>query len=359
MTDEQAGPAGTAHRFGPKSRKGRFIAVATIAVVLAVAAGTLAWTKLTSLPEDAAFAYGDKVVTKEQLNGRVESLRALYGVTPPADPAKRSSFQRDIAKSVAVSMILDHAGSQRNIVVSDKQARDVLDRFINSQFGEGGRDAFVRALGNVGTSERDVLGEIKRQLTVSRLMNQVTRGVTVSDQELRTAYEQRRNRLGTPEKRAISNVVVGSQQEANQVLGEIGSGAPIAALAARHSLDGSTRKTGGSLGELTRGQLEKTVGDEAFTAPAGGTYGPVRGKFGWNVGKVDRVVPAVPPRFDTIKESLRQTLKAEKALQRWRSWLGEQIRSAQVEYAPAYRPADPQAPPSAGLTGAAAGSRPR
>lgn len=341
----------------PSSRRGKVLAAGALGLVIAVAVGSLAWTKVTSLPENAAFAYGDRVVTKDQLDSRVESLGALYGVTPPRDPAKRANFRRDIAKSVAVSMVLETAGTERNIVVADKQARDVLDRFISGQFGEGGRSAFVRALGNVGTSERDVLDEIKRQLTVSRLMNEVTGDVTISEDELRGAFEERKVQLGKPERRAVSNIVVGSRQEADRLLGQIGSGASFASVAAQRSLDGSTRKTGGSLGELARDQLEKPVGDAAFAASQGDMYGPVKGKHGWNVGRVDRVLPPVPATFDQVRESLRQTLKAEKTLQRWRSWLSDQVRSAEVEYAPDYQPANPDAAPRVAASGP--GSAPR
>ena len=351
-SDESSGTQRVNGRRGvfPSSGRGRAFVVGVVALVLVLGGGTAGW-QLSGLPENAAFAYGDRVVSQDELDARVQSLRALYGVEPPADASKLDGFRRDVAKSVAVSMILDRAGEDRKIVVSDKQARDVLDRYVAGQFGEGGRDEFVRALGNVGTSERAVLDEIKRQIAVGRLMDQVIGEVSISDDDLRREFDNRKQHLGVPERRVVRNLVVGSEQEGNGVLEELKAGTPIETVAAARSLDASSKKAGGMLGELTRDQLEGPVADAAFAAPQGGVYGPVPGRFGWNVGRIDQVLHPVPPEFAQVRDSLRQTLQTERSLQRWREWLSEQIRSADVEYAPNYQPANPYAAPDANTSG--------
>lgn len=327
----------------PRRRRGL---LAAALVVLAVAAGVLVWRQATSLPDDAAFAIGDQVVTREGLDQRALSLRALYGVERPKDSAKLDAFRRDLAKSVAVSMILDQEARQRGIVVADKKARDVLDRYISAQFGDEGRQAFIASLGNVGTSEPAVLEEIKRQLAVGRLMDEVVGKVSIGDSALRSAFDERKAELGAPERRVVRNIVLASRQDALDALRALRADAPIATVVAERSLDGSTRDSGGLLGELGRDQFERAVGDAVFGAEAGGFYGPVKGQFGWNVGRVDRVRPPAPARFADVQAALQETLVGEESLRRWRDWLGERIRAAEVEYAPEFQPADPDAPPA-------------
>jgi len=322
---------------------------ATLALVLGAVA--MAWQPWAGLPDGAAFAVGDRAVTAEQLDERVETLRALYGVVPPEDPAALDAFRRDTAKSVAVSMLLDRLAAERNIVVPAVQARDVLDRFIASRYRS--RAAFVQSLGEAGTSEPQVLAEITRQLTVGRLMDSTSRQVRVSDAELRAEFERRKDTLGVPERRTLRNIVVRTREDAQAVVSELRAGVPFATVAARHSLDGSTRRSGGLLGTLSERELAAPVAAAAFAVGRGELYGPVRGKYGWNIGRVDAIEPARPPEFAQVRDALREQLRTERAFEHWRSWLGRQIHEADISYADRYRPAHPDAPPSSDISGTA------
>lgn len=331
----------------------RRVAVAVAATIMLVA-GVLAvvWQPWAGLPDGAAFAIGDRTVSEDELDERVETLRALYGVEPPEEPAKLDGFRRDVAKSVAVSMLLDQVASEQRITISEKQARDVLDRFIANRYADGGREAFVKELGEAGTSEVQVLAEITRQLAVGRLMDRISAAEPIADDELRAEFDKRQDELGTPERRKLRNVVVQSKAKARAILGELRSGASIATLAAEHSIDGSTRKSGGLLGTLSEHELEPEVAKAAFGAKQGEFYGPVKGQFGWNVGRVEAIEPAEPADFEQVRDEFRTMLRTERAFAHWRSWLGQRIREADITYADRYRPADPDAPPSSDISGA-------
>lgn len=337
----------------PATRRDRVIAAVCVVVVLA-GAGTLAWWRLTALPSDAAFRFDGQVTTVDQLDRRIDALRALYGVEQPQDPAKADGFRRDVAKSVALSDILDKAASDMQVVVADKQVNDTMDRYVEQQFGADGHNTFVKALGNVGTSENAVRDEIRRQLTVSALMTRVVGAITVTDSDVKTAYDQRRATLGTPEKRSLRNIVVKDQQTAQTVLDQLKAGTPIEKVASASSLDASTKDKGGALGDVARSEMEQPVADAAFGVPAGQLYGPVQGAHGWNVGRVDAITPFVPATFDQASAGLRQALQVERTLAVWRDWLGQQIRAAGVQYADAFRPADPDAAPSVDQPGSPA-----
>lgn len=333
----------------PRSRRGRII---TLLVLVVLLSGTgLAWwsARADDLPDDAVFAYGGQIETVSQLQERIQTLKALYGVQPPdqQDTAKSDAFRRDTAKAVAVGMVLDHAAHDRAIVIADKAARDVLTRFISQQIGEGpdARSKFVQALGTTGTSEDAVLDEIKRQLAVSQLFDSVTAGSSVGDGEVTDAFAKRRAQLDTPERRQLTNIVVKTKEDADRVRTDLAAGTPFETLVAQRSLDGATRDKGGDLGQVTAAQLEDGYAKAAFAALAGGLFGPVQTAHGWNVGRVRQVLPPQPAVFDQVKDQLKQQLTLEKALATWRGWLGAQLAGANVRYADAYRPADPAAPP--------------
>ncbi|OLZ42948.1 peptidylprolyl isomerase [Amycolatopsis keratiniphila] len=332
----------------PKTRKVRLILLVVLLLLVGGGVGGYAWYNSQRLPDDAAFRVAGRVITTDQLSGVLETWRAMYGVQPPQDEATLGKFRKDSAKAYAVSLILQKAAQDRGIVIGDKVAQDALTRLISQQLGEGveAHDKFVQQLGNVGTSKPAVIGEIKQQLALSQLFDAVTTGSgDVSEQEVKDAFATRKDQLGTPEQRKIGNIVVRTKEEAEQVIADLSRGAKFETVAQQRSIDTATRDKGGDLGAISRSQLQDDYGRAAFGAATGGVFGPVQNQFGWNVGRVNEVMVPVPATFEKAHDSLKQQLRMEKMLAMWRSWLGDQIKGAGVEYADEYRPDDPDAAP--------------
>jgi len=319
-------------------------AVCGVAVLAAV--GVLGYRAVSDpLPDDAALRYGDTVVTEDELQERVEILGALYGVQRP-EGAEGKEFDRDAAKSMAVSLILESDIADHDIDVPERKAQDELDRLIEDQL-VGGRQSFVDWLAEAGISEQDVLDEIERQLGTSMLVEQVVEDVPeVTEEEIRAAYDEHRDRMVTPEARQLLNIVVETERDAQRVVRAARSGADFADLAATWSRDGSTRRQGGDLGLVTADQLEPAYADAAFAALRGAVFGPVQTQYGWNVGKVVDVQPSQPLSFEDVRKVLAEELRNKARLDVWRDYLGDLLTDADVEYDDDYRPDDPTAPPS-------------
>lgn len=325
--------------------RGRVLA-GVLAVALAGGGIAVAVARGDALPDDAAFRYGDRVVTTDQLDDRLEVLEALYGVQRPDDSAKGDDFDRDAAKSMVVSLVLADAAAERDIVISDKEAQTELDKLIDQQL-TGGRDAFVEFLSTSGISERDVLDEIRAQLATSRLVEEVTADVPdATGDEARATYAEHEDEMVTPEGRNLVNVVVETRADADRVARLARQSGQLGPLARAWSLDGSTRDSGGQLGVVTRDQLEEDYAAAAFGAAKGDVFGPVRTSHGWNVGQVTQVVAARPVSYADVEDELVQRLTAEDRLEVWRDFLARELRDADVEYADRYLPDDPDAPPA-------------
>lgn len=363
---EGTGTAGGRRRWRPGlpvAGRGRLAGVALL-LVLAVGLGGLVWWRAGVLPDGVAFAVRDQEVTVVQLDRQAETLQALYGVRPPTDAAGLDRFRRDLAQASAVGTVVEQAAAQRGLAVPEKVARDTLASYVEQFFGTGAaaRDQFARALATVGTAEGDVVAEIERQLLVRRLFEEVTRDVAVTPDEVRAAFEQRRDELALPERRELRNIVVASKEEADEVVAELAGGADFVTVAAARSADESTRAQGGVLGTLARGQLEPAYGDAAFAVAPGALFGPVQTRFGWNVGVVGQVLSPQPAAFEQAEETLTAAVRLEKATGVWREFLSAEIAAADVRYADPYRPADPGAlppdpDPGQGLPGPAAPPR--
>ncbi|NMO92275.1 peptidylprolyl isomerase [Actinomycetospora sp. TBRC 11914] len=334
---------------------GIVIAVATVASALAVPTlmGLFPSVYSPPLPEGAAFAVGNRVVTAAEYDKRLKTIEALYGAQAPADPAGADRFRRDAAKAMAVADVMANAEADRNIVIPDTKVRQQLTDMISAQYGPGpdGEQKFVTALGQVGSSEPEVLDEVRQQYAAAELIKQVTDPVQVPDSDLPAEFPKYAARLGTPEQRKLSNIVVPTQDQANDILNQLRGGAPFADLARTQSLDGATKAAGGDLGDpVTADKLQQSYAQAAFAAPQGQPFGPVQTSQGWNVGEVTQILPGKPADFAQSQIPLKQAVTNDRKIAAWSSWLQDQLRSQDVRYADAYRPADPDGAP-AGLGG--------
>lgn len=319
----------------------RAVAVVAVLVTIAAVGVGLVWQPWSAgLPEGAAFAVGDDVVTEDELDERNETLRALYGIEAPPGGEQLADFRRQSAKSMAINIVLERAFEDHDIEVPENEVDAAMAAFLDQSFS-GDREAFVAALGNVGTSEATVREELRHQLRLRALLESVVGPVEVSQQELEAAFEERGDQLATPERRSVSNIVVRTRGEAVRVRDRLEAGEDIGQLARRFSIDASTRNRAGALGKVRRDEMVPAVGKEVFAAPADGIYGPVEGPYGWNVGLVTQVLQPVPARLDRVEQELRAMLELEETQEQWAAWLEERLRDAGIEYAEAYRPPAP------------------
>jgi peptidyl-prolyl cis-trans isomerase C len=294
---------------------------------------------------DALEVEGTKISNVE-FGHRIELLRALYNVRPPADPAQLTKFTGDAAKGMAQGVLVAHDVVKRRLQASDQAVRDTLDRFITRQYPQGGRAAFVQALGTYGVSEADVLGEFRRILETQALFQAVTADVKVSEDQITKAFGERKDRLAVPERRHLRHLVVATEDDATKALARIKGGEPFAAVAKAVSLDASSKNQGGDLGTVSQAQLDPSFGSAAFAVAKGSAFGPVQTKNGWHVGLVVDVLPGHPVTLAEVHDSLRDTLLGEGRLTEWRNYLAGRIRNADACYAKGNRPAEPKAPPA-------------
>lgn len=344
----------------PRTRLRRVSAGILVAVVLVVSAlavptlmGFFPSVYQPPLPSDAAFVVGNRVVTTAEYDKRLKTIEALYGAQAPTDPAGADRFRRDSAKAMAVADAMQDAEAARNIVIPDTKVRQQLTDMVTAQYGPGsdGYQKFIAGVGQAGSSEAEVLGEIQQQYAAAELIKQVTDPVQVQDSELPAEFGKYAARLGTPEQRRLSNIVVPTKDQANDILSQLRGGAPFADLARTQSLDAATKAAGGDFGQtVTADRLQPSYAQAAFAAPKGQPFGPVQTSQGWNVGLVTDIIPGKPADFAQSQIPLKQAVLNDRKIAAWSAWLQNDLASSDIRYADAYRPADPDGAP-AGLGG--------
>lgn len=338
----------------PRSRGVRRIVALLIGLVVVLSGlavpwsmGAFPWVWAPPLPEDAALSVDGKVITVADYDRQMKTVKALLGAQPPADPPGADRFRRDSAKALALATVMRNAEADRNIVVPDTQIRATVNDMVTQQYGPGpdGYGKFVQALGQVGSSEGDVLDQVRDQLASATLVDQITQTVNVRDDELPAEFGKYAEKLGQPEQRRLSNIVVTTPEQAGDIANQVRSGIPFADLAKRLSLDTSTKDAGGDMGVVAKDQLQQPYADAAFGAAKGQPYGPVQSAQGWNVGFVADVLPGKPADYQQAQIPLKNAVTTDRKMKAWTTWLSDEIKNSRIRYADPYRPADPDGLP--------------
>ena len=132
----------------------------------------------------------------------------------------------------------------------------------------------------------------------------------VSDDDARKLFELRRDSLGTPEKRDVSQIVFPNAEEAAAARNRIAGGLSFDDLAKERGLSASDV----NLGMVTKSAiLDSAVADAAFSLPSGEVSQPVSGKFGIALVKIGKVETGVEPSYEGVAAKLKLEIASERA----------------------------------------------
>lgn len=152
----------------------------------------------------------------------------------------------------------------------------------------------------------------RRDLTALHLdPKDVAAEIEPAEEELRDEYENRLQQLSVPERRNISQIVVGDETAARRALEALRGGRAIADVAkAAAGMD----EEAVSLGLLAKQDLPQEIADAAFALQANIPSEPVRSPVGWHILLVDRIEPGRTPSFAETRAKIREDLAREQAV---------------------------------------------
>jgi len=152
--------------------------------------------------------------------------------------------------------------------------------------------------------------EYRKVVIVSLLPAEHARWMEISDEDLRRAYEERKNRIATPERRQIQQIVFPKAEDARAASERIAKGETFEAIAKERGLADKDI----DLGTVTRAaMLDRVVADAAFALKEGEVSAPVQGRFGNVLLRVTKIEPEKVPTFEEAAEQLRTDLANERA----------------------------------------------
>src|SRR5437660_507711 len=157
------------------------------------------------------------------------------------------------------------------------------------------------------------------QLSLAALEAQVT----VSDTDLRAAYEKAKGRLEVPEKRHARHVLITGKDDAaalaqaQKVLAEAKAGKDFGELAQQYSQDPGSAHNGGDLGWAERSAFVAPFADALFGMKVGEIKGPVKTQFGYHIIRLDEIQAGKSKSFEEARSDLEAQIKRDRATDRF------------------------------------------
>jgi peptidyl-prolyl cis-trans isomerase D len=134
--------------------------------------------------------------------------------------------------------------------------------------------------------------------------------IQISDDDVRKLYDQRRGRMGTPERRQIEQIVFSNAAEAEAAAKRIAEGATFEEIVAERKLSAGDI----SLGTIAKREiLDTAVADAIFALPQGELSKPITGRFGTVIARVLKIEPGNEPTFAELEADLRKELATSQA----------------------------------------------
>jgi peptidyl-prolyl cis-trans isomerase D len=266
-----------------------------------------------------------------------EVMRAIYGdpnfkgLNGQFDPQRFQAVirqfgyteQRYLAEQRRVGLRRQIAGTISAGLEPPKTLIDALIRFQNEQRSIEYIKLDAAQAGTIDPPSPETLAayfddhkiqfrapEYRKLAFVAITPEEIGKWTEVSDEDAKKAFEQRRDRLGTPEKREVSQIVFPNVEEALTARSRLTSGTSFDDLAKERNLNLADV----DLGVIAKSAiLDPAVADAAFSLPSGEVSQPVQGRFGVALVKVGKIEPGVTPTYESLAAEIKKDIATERA----------------------------------------------
>jgi peptidyl-prolyl cis-trans isomerase C len=204
------------------------------------------------------------------------------------------------------------------------------------------REAFEQARRASGASTEDVRREVRRTLVIQKAFNRaVTSRCQVSAEDAARFYADNPGRFVVPEQLHVFAITFGvdpgaparawsdAKAKAEQVLGQIKSGAPFEEMARKYSTD-KTRESGGDMGFVHRGSLTDEFEQALRDVKEGGVTPVIQTLYGFHIVRVASIRPPQRKALADVAVGIRKDLTTQHCAETETAWTARLRASAAI-----------------------------
>jgi parvulin-like peptidyl-prolyl isomerase len=258
----------------------------------------------TPIPPNVVAIVNDQPIFQEALERQLKHLqKAMEASGEKPDPQTLEQMRRQVLEGLIDQTIMEQAAARLGIKVSPEELEESIRKVVQ----EGGEENFRRWL-----EQSELTMEEFREMTRLQLLSlKLFEAVTPPPPE-------------TMEQVHARHILLGSQEEAMQILERLRKGEDFASLARQFSKDDFTRELGGDLGFFPKGLsgLPPELEEAAFSLAPGQISGVIKSYYGYHIVQVLEKDPAHP-----LSEEAKRMFREQK----FKEWLEKEKASARVQ----------------------------
>lgn len=213
----------------------------------------------------------------------------------------------------------------------NEQKKRMLDQYKNPQTKQQylqswlAQELLYRQALEDGLAEKPEAKKLINQLmrgALSQLLmnNELASKINITETDLQTFYSANKDNYIEPAKATISHILVDDEQQAKDLIERISNGEDFAELAKQFSKDESTKQTGGKIAtEVQKGSYIPGIGthdqlsEKIFaTEPPNVLEEPFKTEKGFEIVKVESIIPERQMSFDEVRQQVMSTLANQK-----------------------------------------------
>ena len=196
------------------------------------------------------------------------------------------------------------------LVVTDKGRREFLQKLIERELllQEGVKRGFDKDEAILRKVE-----QFKQGLIIEALTEKLCAGKDeVSDKEMEAYYKGNKGQFSLGERVRVRHIMVKTMSEAQDIKDRLNRGEDFIALAKQYSI-WPTKQQGGDLGYITRGMVDKSFEDAAFSLKRRGEIsGIVKTKLGFHIIRLEDRQGSHQLTLAEVREEVRKFLRDKK-----------------------------------------------
>ncbi|MBS0532034.1 MAG: SurA N-terminal domain-containing protein [Proteobacteria bacterium] len=267
----------------------------------------------------------------DEVRRQIMSDPNFKGANGAFDPARFAGVirqigyteQRYVAEQRHVALRRQIAGTVMSGAEPSKTLIDALNRFQNEQRTIDYVKLGAAQAGTIDPPSPEQLAsyfdahkvqfrapEYRKISFVVMTPEEIAKWTTVSDEDAKKVYEQRKDKLNTPERREVSQIIFPNGEEAQAARTKIAAGTSFEDIAKERGLAASDV----DLGNITKAEIiDPAVANAAFSLASGDISQPIPGKFGVALVKVGKIQPAIEPSYESVAATLKRDIAMERA----------------------------------------------
>jgi peptidyl-prolyl cis-trans isomerase SurA len=309
--------------------------LASIAVPSVLLLGGAGCNKSTPHAPDVWAVVNGKEIKRDEVEKYYRTRVNPEGQEPSQEEAL--SLKLNVLDELINNEILLERAKKLNLEASDGEVEDKFTE-LKSPYTE---DEFQRQLKDRGVSVNDLKSDLRRQLSIQKLMNrEVVAKISITDQDVNEFYNTNKAQFNVAEPQyRIAQILVTprkepqlrnrknddatneaeAQRKVKMLMDRLNSGADFAQLAMDYSEDMNTAGTGGDLGYVPESglnppQVDPLLKKTVMALKPGQVSQPIQLKEGYRILKlITRESPGLRGLADPqVQQTIRDTLRNRK-----------------------------------------------